>query len=474
MLDKAPLFHFPAAVAILALLLVACGGSPPPTVTETSKPPTIELNHRTPILTQSLGEEERTATAPPPVGNQLLTPMPPVVVRVSPEPPPTPKQIRQDPTSTPWPTPLPTPVLATMSPTLLPPPTRTADPTPPVPLGPPQWTMNYETGKPQALLLTQLGVEPVRGIFVDCNTVDRGEPWLALRMVGEQVIPSPPSFRAQITITIDGEEETTEWLLHPDNFGEDFQRVYPAKEVGTNIISDLLDGALLMEVSVADLRYTFDTHGFAEGAAPLIDFCQFGAAVTPTPASTPRPTETPPPTPTTSPPPTLEPPPTAATIPTPEAEIRAASTGLPTVTAHCSPPPCNTRVAPRSGHVDWIEPPRITASGEFSLVVRVHEGHDLVVATPAPNGGRLNLIFSDGPDLYGHILPVDNTPGYRWKEKPGAWVADVYDYEEKVLTVVAQMGPDAAVHEGLRICLWTGGYSREETYILDCQHVEQP
>ena len=107
-------------------------------------------------------------------------------------------------------------------------------------------------------------------------------------------------------------------------------------------------------------------------------------------------------------------------------------------------------------------------------MARVHDGHDLVVPNPGPDGGRLNLIFSDGPDLYGHLLPVDNTPGYRWKEKPGAWIADVYDYEDKVLTVVAQMDLDAAVHEGLRICLWTGGYSREETYILDCQRVEQP
>ena len=108
------------------------------------------------------------------------------------------------------------------------------------------------------------------------------------------------------------------------------------------------------------------------------------------------------------------------------------------------------------------------------MVARVHDGHDLVVATPAPNGGRLNLIFSDGPDLYGNILPVDNTPGYRWKERPGAWVADVYDYEDKLLTVVAQMDPSAATHEGLRLCLWRGGYSREETYILDCLRVEQP
>ena len=197
------------------------------------------------------------------------------------------------------------------------------------------------------------------------------------------------------------------------------------------------------------------------------------SASTPTTAivSTFTPVPTPDPTPTTTQVPTST---SSPTVPTSEAGIPADAQGLPTVAPSCSPPPCNTRVAPGSSHVDWIELPRITANGEFSLVARVHEGHELVVATPAPNGGRLNLIFSDGPDLYGHILPVDNTPGYRWREKPGQWIADVYDYEDKILTVVAQMDLAAVTHEGLRLCLWTGGYSRQETYILDCQHVEQP
>ncbi len=158
----------------------------------------------------------------------------------------------------------------------------------------------------------------------------------------------------------------------------------------------------------------------------------------------------------------------------PSANTSPTSTPATLPTVPC-PEPCNRNedIPPISGHVDWLEPPTVTSSGEFSFKARIHDGHDLIVGDPSPEGGRLNVHFSRGDNVYGSVLPVDNTEGWRWKEKPTTWEADVYDYKNKVLTVVAQINPDAATHQGLRMCLWSGG-TREDTYILDCIEVERP
>lgn len=140
----------------------------------------------------------------------------------------------------------------------------------------------------------------------------------------------------------------------------------------------------------------------------------------------------------------------------------------------CTPNPCNEAVPPPVSFVDWVEPPRVTADGRFTLVARVHEGHDLIIANPTPPAGRLNINFSNNGVLYGSILPVDDTPGWKWKEKETTWEADVYTYRDKVLTVVAQIPSAAATHPGFRMCLWRGGATVDDTYILGCMGVEQP
>ena len=205
---------------------------------------------------------------------------------------------------------------------------------------------------------------------------------------------------------------------------------------------------------------------------------------TPEPTPMPLPTYTPAPTYTLVPLPTATPYPTSTPMPTstprPTATLIPTSTSIPTATVaalptvECSPKPCDTDYAPVVAHVNWVKPPQVTADGKFTLVARIHNGHDLIIATPAPNGGRLNLHFSRGSTLFGSILPVDNTPGWKWSEKPTTWEADVYTYENKVLTVEAQINPAAATHPNLRMCLWRGGKTRDDTYILGCTEVEQP
>lgn len=186
----------------------------------------------------------------------------------------------------------------------------------------------------------------------------------------------------------------------------------------------------------------------------------------PTATPTPEPTATATPEPTA----TLTPTPTATPLPTPTPTTEPKRLA-PVV---CDPIPCNEATAPPISYVDWVERPRVTADGTFTLVARVHEGHDLIIANPAPPVGRLNVNFSNAGVLYGSILPVDNTPDWKWREKETTWEADVYSYEGKVLTVVAQIPTAAATHPGFRMCLWRGGATREDTYILGCTEVIQP
>ena len=196
------------------------------------------------------------------------------------------------PTAVPTPTPTPAP-----APTATPRPTSTLRSTStPRPTPVPEWGMDYVSGYPQAVLLTQWGIEPTRGIIVHCNIGEGEDPWLALRVVGEEVFPpTPPYTEVELTYTIDGGGPvTTEWLPHPDHWNEqtkDFHQLYPAKSVNTGIIKALLSGAGLIEFAVDDIEYSFAAHGFPQVAKPLIESCQSSSV--PAPALTPRPASTP-------------------------------------------------------------------------------------------------------------------------------------------------------------------------------------
>ena len=160
--------------------------------------------------------------------------------------------------------------------------------------------MDYVSGYPQAVLLTRQGIEPNRLIIVHCNTGEGEDPWLALRIVGDEVFPpTPPYTGVELTYTIDGGGPvTTEWLPHPDHWNEqtkDFHQLYPAKSVNAGIIKALLSGARLIEFAVGDIEYSFAAHGFPQVAKPLIESCQSSAvsamSTTPRPATTPAPSQ---------------------------------------------------------------------------------------------------------------------------------------------------------------------------------------
>ena len=236
-----------------------------------------------------------------------MYPTPPPLLPTLP-PPPAPVLVKLvEVTPVPQPTVPPPPVLSTPVPPLVLP-TLAPPPMPPTIELEPLWQMNYEGDQPLVILLTPTGVEPRRGLVVECNSGD-GKPWLSLRLMGEGVFPPDVPQYSTVTLTyaIDGGEPvTTDWLPHPDTWNkpdDDFQSLYPSQETGTAIVDALLDNARLMEISVGELRYTFEAHGFEEGASPLIDSCHPGAATStpnPSPTSTPAPISTPTPQPTLS------------------------------------------------------------------------------------------------------------------------------------------------------------------------------
>ena len=172
--------------------------------------------------------------------------------------------------------------------------------------------------------------------------------------------------------------------------------------------------------------------------------------------------------------PTPKPVPTATPIQTPT--VTATATLTPTLPSNkmdeidCEEP-CAWDNVPSTSSVEWIQEPRISANGELSLIAQIHEEH-LLILPVRTNGGVSNVALSDGPNLYGSVVPPSQ-PGWNWNPGPGLWVADTYTYQERTLTVISQIDPTAATHSGLRVCLWSGG-AASEAYILACADIERP
>ena len=195
------------------------------------------------------------------------------------------------------------------------------------------------------------------------------------------------------------------------------------------------------------------------------------AAATPAPTYTPRPTPTPrsiyAPVPTIPPTPiriTVPPTPritTALSVPTPE------SRRLQEVDCE---PKCYSDYEPILPPVDWISPPKISENGVIELVAVLDDGIDMGPIGMA--GGGHFTVTDDEDILYGTIV-APTPPGWHWDPQPGLWVAQRFDYVASTLRVRVQVSPAAVTHQGLRLCLWSGGIEGERD-LLDCVQVKQP
>ena len=133
-------------------------------------------------------------------------------------------------------------------------------------------------------------------------------------------------------------------------------------------------------------------------------------------------------------------------------------------------PNCNYDYEPIWGRVDWISPPKISKNGVIELVAVLDDGVDMGPLGRA-GGGNISVTDSDS-NLYGTIV-APTPPGWNWVPKPGLWIAEQFDYVNRTLRVRAQIDPVAAIHPGLRLCLWSGR-SEGESSLLDCVRVQQP
>ena len=322
---------FPLLFAAILLLSLACATDPTqvarPTATSegtieqglpatgqhetTAAPPTTRLPIQTltPRQIESTREaqvaEIKTRHAPTPthrptrsftVPTRPLLPTPVAIPTVAIPTPPGPVIVATvAPPPTPW-----IPVLPTLPPPVLPT-LSFSFPTPEVPTKPaapqPQWEVNNESGEPVALLLTPPDIVPVRAIIVACATNEEGDRWLAPRIVGEELfLPDIPQYsKVTLSYTIDGEQHASDWLPGLETWegpDEGFQRLYPSKTVGKQITDALLGGARVIEMSIGDIEYLFETHGFPQAAKPLIDFCQSSQTLAPPPTLLPTPSFT--------------------------------------------------------------------------------------------------------------------------------------------------------------------------------------
>ena len=131
-------------------------------------------------------------------------------------------------------------------------------------------------------------------------------------------------------------------------------------------------------------------------------------------------------------------------------------------------PNCTSDYVPIWGRVDWISPPKISENGVIELVAVLDDGIDMGVLG-TEHGAQFSVSDSDG-NLYGTIVPP-SISGQEWVPQPGLWIAERFDYVANTLRVRARMDPVAAIHPGLRLCLWSARAEGERS-LLDCVPVE--
>ena len=99
---------------------------------------------------------------------------------------------------------------------------------------------------------------------------------------------------------------------------------------------------------------------------------------------------------------------------------------------------------------------------------RIDEKANFVVA--GSSCGFTNLTLTDDNDaFYGAIIPRGMSIACGTLH--GDWITDHYQYIGNLLTVRLQINPVAALHPGLKLCLWTSGMTQE---LLECIPVQQP
>ena len=122
-------------------------------------------------------------------------------------------------------------------------------------------------------------------------------------------------------------------------------------------------------------------------------------------------------------------------------------------------------------HVRWEWEPIVSETGRLNILAWIDEQANFSGESIASCTANVSL-SDDSGDFYGWVISQDRAQ--QCGVQPSDWVSDRYHYENNILSVGAQLDAAAATHPGLAVCLWTGGFTRNENRVLDCKSVRQP
>ena len=227
-------------------------------------------------------------------------------------------------------------------------------------------------------------------------------------------------------------------------------------------LAPMLAIAIVLAVSCAQSteptpEHTFDIAGaistavaeaLADGAAP--------------PTYTPKPTSTPaPPTYTPRPNPTS---PGMATGPGQSTQLDTPTPTIePLTTVPCGPD-CHEETEPIIPNIRWIAKPSVTPDGVFYLAAEILERYrfhlELIDDTA-------NVTIYDDLDRIRTVILPPAGPDEYWTLEPGEYVAEVFTYYHRILTVSAKISGATASHRGLEACIWSA-QSAGERALVEC------
>ena len=178
------------------------------------------------------------------------------------------------------------------------------------------------------------------------------------------------------------------------------------------------------------------------------------------------PTYTPRPTPTTAPPTyTRRPDPTSSGMATGPDQSMQLDTPTPTIeplpTVPCGPD-CREETEPIIPNIRWIAKPSVTSDGIFYLAAEILERYSFHLEVVDDTA---SVTIYDDLDRIRTVIWPPAGPDEYWTLEPGEYVAEVFTYDHRILTVSAKISGATASHRGLEACVWSAQSAGERALV---------
>ena len=132
---------------------------------------------------------------------------------------------------------------------------------------------------------------------------------------------------------------------------------------------------------------------------------------------------------------------------------------------------CDATDAVLGHHVHWEWEPVVSDTGRLAIRALIDEQANFSGEGIASCTANVSLSDDSGA-FYGWV--ISRNKALQCGKRPADWVSNLYHYENNILSLEAQLDTAAATHPGLAVCLWTGGFTKNESRVLDCKQVRQP